>query len=797
MNERVSRLKQRLSRDSYPICTEKYLICVEHFRMSEGQPEILRRAEATAKYLDRRTIFIVDDELIVGNVASREMGLEADPDGPTWTPAEMAHLRSEGFEISEEDEAALRSTDDYWASGSRTLWQRMGRYFDDDRLWPFIQSGVLFPPWENKTEGRGTGSAGGGWGLGFGQSLIVIDFAKALYQGLGALVKEAESALAKLHYDSPDAADRADFLRAVIIVNNAVIRHSHRFAALAEQMARKETRSERKAELLKIAETCWRVPEYPARDFREAIQAFWFVWAMIANGTAAGGRFDQLLWPFYERDLASGAIDEDQALELLECLRIKVMEINRISGGKSQREKWAGLARWNNWVIGGVTPEGEDATNPLSYLVLRAARDCPTPHPTITLRVHEGTPDDLMLEALKLVRTGIGMPAFVSDKSYIDFLTDNGVDVELARDYSLAGCLDAMIPGRSRNHAFGMFIVPMVLNITLNNGRDQAGRRIGLETGSLEDFQSFEDLMDAFKRQLAHFMELAAEEHNILLRAQAETCPDAFHSGLMCDAIEVGHDALDRVMPFENGSVLNPVGMITVADSLAALKKVVFDDRSATAAQMRNALAKDWADSEELRRICQDAPKYGNGDPYVDSIAADLYSFWAETAQGFRSIFGATVKPAGVSITAYGPAGAATGATPDGRHSGDNLADGTMSAGQGRDRRGPTAMIRSAMAIDQRPYQSTLLNLKFHPSAMATESDLNKLGDLIRTYFEHGGKQIQFNVVSREMLIEAQRHPEDYRDLIVRVAGYSAYFVQLNERVQADIIARTEHSSVA
>ena len=519
---------------------------------------------------------------------------------------------------------------------------------------------------------------------------------------------------------------------------------------------------------------------------------------MIANGTAAGGRFDQLLWPFLEADLKTGAIDEASALELLQCLRIKVMQVDRISGGKSQREKWAGLARWNNWVIGGVDAAGRDATNPLTHLVLEAARDCPTPHHTITLRIHDGTPDGLMRHALEVVKAGLGMPAFVSDCSYIGFLTDSGVPLEEARGYALAGCLDAMIPGRSRNHAFGMFIVPLVLSIALNGGRDpRTGVQLGPPTGRLEDFGSFDDLMRAFRAQLAHFMGLAAEEHNILLRAQAETVPDAFHSALMDGAIEAGRDALERVMPFENGSVLNPVGMISAADSLAALKAVVFDRRVASPAELAAALRADWEGHGVLRAICLAAPKYGNGDPYVDSIAAGLYRFWAETALGFRSIFGATVKPAGVSITAYGPAGAVTPATPDGRHAGENLSDGTMSAVQGRDLHGPTAMIRSALAIDQRPYQSTLLNLKFHPSALRSTSDLDKLAQLIRVYFENGGKQVQFNVVSRELLLEAQRDPDSHRDLVVRVAGYSAYFVQLNPRVQADIIARTEHSSIA
>ncbi len=799
MNPRIQRLKKRLDLDRYPMCVEKARLIMESYKQSEGESTIIRRAKATAHYLNNKSIFIEDDELIIGNVASKPMGLEAGSLGPTWPKEDMERLRKAGLDISLEDEALLRSMDDYWKGKGRTLDERQGRFYDDERLWPFIQSGILCPPWKKRDEGRGSGAAGVGWGLGLGLALIVVDYAMVLNDGLNKIIRDAQEEARNLRYMNADAIKKADFLKSVIISLSAVIRIAGRFSTLASNMAIKEKDPGRKKELERIAETCHHVPGNPARTLHEAMQSFWFIWIMIASGTTPGGRFDQFMYPFYKKDKEEGLITDDDVLELLECLRIKIMQYNFIGGGELQREKWSGMARWHNWVIGGVTPEGDDATNELSYLILEAAKDCQTPHHTITVRVHEGTPEPLMLKALEVVETGMGMPAFIGDKSYIGYLVRQGVPIEDARDYALAGCLDVNIPGKSRIHAFGMFIAPRVFEITMNNGFDSRLKiQLGPKTGEFESFEKFEDFMNAFKEQLRYFMGLAAEEHNILLMAQTELFPDAVHSALMVDAIKVGRDALDRVLPFENGSALNLVGMINVADSMAAVKKLVFDEMKVTKKDLKAALDADWKGNgyEKIREMCLKAPKYGNGNEYVDSVAKELYKFWADTAITFPTAWGGTTKPTGISITAHVPGGALTGATPDGRFAGETLCDGTISPAQGKDLNGPTAVIRSAMTIDQIPFQATLLNMKFHPSALKTDEDMRKLSMLIRTYFSQGGKHVQFNVVNKDMLIESQKHPEKHRDLIVRVAGYSAYFVTLGKPVQDEIICRTEHGAV-
>ena len=777
----------------YPLCVEKAHLILESFKETEGQPQILRRAKALRNFLDRRTIFIEDGELIVGNPASKPMGLEAGSLGPTWPPEELAELRAAQFDISDDDAERLRQLDAYWKGQGRTLAEQLAVWYDDQRLWPFIQSGILFPPWKTKNEGRGHGSAEGAWGLGLGLTLIVVDIERALSVGLEAISAEARTALAGLRPDDPEFTARTAFLESIVIVNDAMVGIANRFADLAAAKASAETDTVRRAELLQIAQMCRHVPGKPARNFREALQSFWFLWLMIASGTASGGRFDQIFHPYYRRDRDAGTLTDREAVELLAALRIKVMQVNFLSGGKAQRAKWAGFAKWNNWVIGGVSSDGRDASNELSYLLLDAARICPTPHYTLTLRVHAGTPESLMVRALEVVKLGLGMPAFVGDKSYIDYLTREGATLADARNYALGGCLDAMIPGKSRTSAIGMFIVPRVLEIALNGGIDpRSGVRLGPETATLGSVTTFAQLLDSFKIQLRHFMELANEEHDILLNVQRDLFPDVSHSMLMADAIPLGRDVLHRQLPFENGSVLNPVGMINVADALAALKKLLFDEASVSPATMQAALAANWDGYEPLRRMCLDAPKYGNGDSYVDAIAAELYEFWARTASSFVSSWGGRVKSSGISITAYGPGGAITGATPDGRHAGETLADGVVSAAQGKDVAGPTALLRSAISVDQTAFQSMLFNLKFHSSALKSHTDLRKVAMLIRTYFAAGGKHVQFNVVDRATLLDAQRNPDHHRNLVVRVAGYSAYFVELTREIQDDVIQRTE-----
>ncbi len=793
--ERIKRMQEALKVDSFPFCAEKPKLVIESWRQNEGLPSILRRAKATAHYLDNRTIYIDDDELICGNCASKPMGLEASCWGPFWDDEDLDSILESGtYTISDEDRATLRSLDSFWEGQSRQMYEWQGRFYDDFHLWPFIRSGVLCPPWTSKVKGRGSGGAGFGWGLGIGLSFFVPDFKKIIDEGIKARVDEAKEELKKLRYVDNDSFDKADYLKACIIALEAMQRMYHRYGDACTAKAEETTDETRKKELLRMADTCHNLAENGARDFRDAIQAFWFYWMMITHGTVPGGRFDQYMYPYYKKDIESGALTDDDVLELIECLRIKIMQFNFVSGNAKQRDKWAGMARWHNFIIGGCDKDGKDASNELSYLVIKAAYEVRTPQFTITLRVTEDTPKDLMHEALKLVRTGLGMPAFVSDKSYIKGLVDQGVPIEDARDYALAGCLDLNLPGKSRINALGMFIVPKVLDITMHNGiMRETGEQLGPVTGEMKDFKSYEEFEKAFKDQLYYFMSMYNEEHNILCRVTREINNDVVHSAFAYDGIKCGKDISNRKMPYENASLLNPVGIISAVNSLAAVKYVVFEKHLTTMEELYKAIEADWVGYEELHKICQDAPKFGNNIDLVDDIAADIFKFWVDSANTFTTIYGEHPRPTGISITAHAPGGACTCATPDGRSCGQTLPDGVVSPAQGTDVNGPTASLASAMKVNQDPFNAMLLNMKIHPTALKTDEDLEKLGSLIRTYMLNGGKHIQFNVVDNETLKKAQEKPKEYRDLVVRVAGYSTYFTLLTPAVQNELIARTEN----
>jgi pyruvate formate-lyase/glycerol dehydratase family glycyl radical enzyme len=797
MTERVRRLRESLRVSQFPICVEKAQIVRDSYVRNDGWPQIIRRARATADYMDQKTIFIEPDELIVGNVASRPMGMEMGSLGPGWPDDDLDDLVAGGqLSITDEDRKVLRSLDDYFLNRGRTQDEHQGSYYDDERLWPFIQAGFLCPPWTRRDQGRGQGAAGVGWGLGLAPtSLNCPDYAKIIHGGFKPVIEEAAERLKNLRYFDDESVYKADFYKACLIALPAMVRLANRYADLAEQMAQTEQNETRKQELLQIASICRRVPEHPARTFREGMQSFYFYWLAVASGTTPGGRFDQYMYPLYKADLAAGRITPDEALELLECLRIKIMQMNFVGGGKQQREKWAGMARWHNFIIGGCDSDGNDATNDLTYLMLDAAREGQTPHHTLTLRVNKNTPPELMKKAIEVVKTGIGMPAFISEDLYIKFLTDYGIDIREAREFAIAGCMDIMLPGRSRNQAFGMMLVPMILELALFNGiNPRTGTRQGPATGEFASFKTYEDFYRAFQIQLNHIVGQVVEEHNILLVTQRELFPDVLHSAFFEGGLETGRDALSRTLKFENGHAVNMVGMVDTIDSLSAIKQLVFEEKRIPAQTLLDALTSDWDGYDGVRRLCLDAPKFGNDLADVDSLGAAFWKDLSKVVRQYRSAYGGTVLPTAISITSHAPGGALTGATPNGRRRGETFADGSISPHQGCDRHGPLAVLHSGMKIPQDQYMATLFNMKFHPSALQTEEEMAKLASMIRVYLTNGGKQIQFNIVGRDTLLAAKKEPKKYADLIVRVAGYSAYFVTLTERVQDELILRTELS---
>lgn len=801
MTDRVKRMKESLRISKYPLCVELFRLANESLEKTGGEPMLLRRSKLHANILDNITIFIEPEDLLCGSGASKPFGLEMQYEYGVWTKDEVESLKSEIYTITPEDEEELYRLNEQFAgnTANSNLVETMGKSLgQNERLWPFMKSGTILPPWKDKTGGSGGGFAMSGYGLGPGFSLVAVDYAKILNEGAKSIINEAKECLANLRYESPDIIEKRDFWEGVVIVFEAWVRFANRYADLAEKMAAEEKDEKRAAELKEMARICRKVPYEPADTFREALQSFWFTFLMCCpSPTTSAGRFDQYMYPFYKKDIEAGIITDDEVLELLEIMRCKCMKINRVSG-KANRAKNAGMAKWYNWTIGGVKADGSDATNELSYLLLEAAQDTHLPHHTVTVRVHKNTPMKLMVKALECVRSGIGMPAFVGDESYINFFAkqnpNNCLPIEDARDWCCTGCVDGNVQAQTRTQVACFFIIPQAMDIALHNGYCRYTKEmVGKEVGDVTKMESFDEIRDAVFDEIRHLMRMANERINVEMIAERDLFPDVFRSSLMKDGVKVGKDMFNRRFQFENGAVLGAVGAVNAGNGLYAIKKLIFDEKKYTMAQLMEALDADWEGCDEMRVDFASQPKYGNNIPEVDAFVADMYKLHADTCLSLPCVYGDSLKPNAISISAHQPGGAVTGATPDGRKGGEILADASLSPAHGTDTHGPIAVFQSAMKVDQDPYQGTLMNMKFHPSALKTESDLEKLGSMIQTYLTHGGKHVQFNVVNKEEMVDAKAHPEEHPELIVRVAGYSAYFTRLTPGIQDEVINRMDH----
>jgi pyruvate formate-lyase/glycerol dehydratase family glycyl radical enzyme len=673
---------------------------------------------------------------------------------------------------------------------------RMGDiFYDNERLINMLKAGLILPEWKDKKKERGVGGGYAQSGLGLGPSLalLCVEYDKFIKLGADELIRQAETERGKIRFTYQESVDKYRYYTAVAISFRAINTLGERYANLAAEKTAKEQNPGRRAELEEIEKVCRWVPAKPARTFREALQAYWFLVLMLSPSTTLpGGRFDQYMYPYYKKDLEEGRITREEAIELICLLRLKDMELNRTSGS-NLRKKNAGMAKWHNYTIGGTDPiTGEDSTNDLTYMLIDAAMITKTPHFTLTLRVHEKTPEALMKKALESVRMGLGMPAFVSEKSYMATFTLRGVPVAYARDFVMTGCLDGNLPGKSRTVPVAMVTFPLIFDIFRHNGVDvKTGLHCGIETGDFTSYRTYDELFAAFRQQAEYLLSLVAEKNNVEMFVTQELLGDPLRSALMFEGIESGTELHKRVLPFENNSVFNPIGMINLGDSLAAINKLVFDEKKYTLKQLNDALEADWTGYEEMRKDFLSAPKYGNDDDYVDKIVADCYRMLCEIADTMTNLLGKPQISTGISITSHQPGGALTGATPDGRKAHEILADGTTSPMHGCDTHGPTAVFKSAMKINQDPLQATLMNMKFHPSALKTDADLAKLGSMIKVYLTNGGKQVQFNVVDQQTLRNAKEKPDQYRDLIIRVAGYSTYFALLSNTMQDEVINRT------
>jgi pyruvate formate-lyase/glycerol dehydratase family glycyl radical enzyme len=772
-------------RRTAPVSMERAILLTASWEETEGLPTPIRRARAFEKIVTGIPVYIDDEQLLCGDYGSWPMA-------PEWRVEVTAEWVLERFEtekgalkIPDETITVMKEIAEYWRD--KTAESIFFRYIgkeEEERLRSLDYNGVFI---RFVIEAL--------WGQGW----TVLDFPKAIGKGFLGILAEVDEEIKATPMVDGTSRDKRFFLEALTIVIKAGIKYAERYAALARELA-KTAGGERKAELEKIAEVCEWVPANPARTFWEALQTLWFcnifVYLDCKESGVSPGRVDQYLYPYYKKDIEEGRITREEAVQLLELLRCKYSSFRTLEEATISH-RGAGEANWFNCMLGGQTPDGKDATNEMSYLWIEAAMRVRSPHPTLSVRVHENMNEDFALRAAELCALGMGYPAWFGDRSYIPFLISQGVKPEEAMDYAIAGCTISCVPGKMGPATPFFGNIPKVFELALNNGVDPVtNKRLGPETGNFEDFNTYDELYEAYRKQMRHFLREAATDSVKASIFQPSVLPQLVPSLLNDDCIKRGLPHNGGGSRYQQGMwYLLPSGPIDVADSLAAIKKCVYEDGTVSKKTLMASLAANF-EGEEYQKIRQTllaSPKYGNDDDYVDLIARDVYGMLDEELAQIEGGCGTKYVDAPHSVSTHGAMGRRVGALPSGRLAWISLADGNMSPAQGMDRKGPTAVIKSAGKINQLPMQGSLLNQKFHPSSLKTKEDLKKFLALIKTYLiDLGGKHIQFNIVDRETLLDAQAHPERYLNLVVRVAGYSALWVELDSVVQDEIIARSE-----
>jgi formate C-acetyltransferase len=775
------------------LCADRSVLVTESYKETEALPAVLRQAMAFDKVLSAMPLWIQAGELIVGNIASRPRGIFLFPEyDATWLEEEFDTISTRSgdpWQLGEEDKARLKSDTGYWP----------GRNFAAiaDALTPDVIKQGEQHAYVNVDMGKQ-----GGIGH------LAPDIEGVITRGLNAYIQQAEDHLNRLDLTKAEDYAKLHFLQAVIIADKAVIRWARRFAELARAQAQVEQDPGRRAELQEIAEVCEWVPARPARTFREALQVAAFIMDSVqieSNGVSIGtGRLDQYCFPYYENDIAAGVMTRAQAVELLECLWLKLAESNRVSPAMMTMNHY-GYPFWVQVPIAGQTADGYDATNDLSYLILEVTTNVQLAEPTVSARIHNRTPDKFLMKCGEAIRShGGGLPALFNDEVIIPSQLANvpGITKEDAYDYSVIGCSEVAFAGRgTEGFAYQGLSGGRLLETLLAGTDPVTGEKLPLDIGGMLEWKTAQDMMKAFREQARRFTRFMFMQVLPLTEAHTKHRPCPYLSSVTRDCINRGQSYYDGGALYGNGVVnVCYIGIATVGNSIAAIKKLVFDDRRITMAQLKHALETNFEDGTttptgpEIHRFCRAVPKYGNDDPYVDNLTKDCLNLLVKELRPYKTRAGghyhATISPVSTHII-YGML---CGATPDGRKAGTPLSDGCSPA-QGTDVNGPTATVKSVANLEHiNLAQGTIFNMKFHPAALATKSGLLKWASLVRTYFDLGGWEIQFNVVDADTLRAAQNHPEQYRDLVVRVVGYSAFFVDLDKSVQDDIIARTEHA---
>jgi formate C-acetyltransferase len=783
ISSRAGLLKDRLLSITPEICYERAELITESYKETEGMPVILRRAKALEKILAKMVIRIQPDELIVGNHTPKPRSSPIFPEFSfAWIEAEfdrLAQRAGDVFLISDECKEKLSAVFKYWQGKTTQEY-----------------AANLMPADAKAAQANGVFTVGNYFFLGVGH--ICVDYGMVLQKGYLGI--KADVLKEKLTLDLTNPADlkKSQFLQAVEIACDAAISFAARFAAEAEKQAQAETNDQRKQELLAIAANCRKVPANPAQTFYESLQSFWFVQLIIqleSNGhSISPGRFDIYMYPYYKKDIMSGKLTPEQAMELIECLWVKFNEINKVRDEASTKA-FGGYPMFQNLIVGGQTADGRDSTNELSYLCLEATENVRLPQPSLSIRFHQGTPQKFLIKSSAVAALGLGMPAMYNDHVIIPSLAARGVSLEDARDYCVIGCVEPQKGGKTEGwHDAAFFSLAKCLELALNDGIDPVtGVQLGLKTGTLATMATFDKVMDAYRNQIEYFVKLLVISNNCCDIAHGSICPLPLLSSMVQDCVAKGK-SLQEGGAHYNFTGPQGVGVANVGDALVALKKLVYGEKIVSRATLADALNKNWAGYETERQIMlNQAPKFGNDDDAADELARLAARIYCEEVEKYTNPRGGQFQAGLYPVSANVPLGAVVGALPDGRLAGTPLADG-VSPVSGRDIKGPTAAAKSVAKLDHEiASNGTLFNQKFLPNALKGETGLGNLAALIRSYFSLGGLHVQFNVISKETLEDAQRNPEQYRSLVVRVAGYSAFFTSLDRSLQEDIIARTEH----
>ncbi len=825
---RIQKLVDALYEHMPVIESARAKLITESYKETEGEPIITRRAKAFAHILHNIPIIIRDNELIVGSSTIAPRGCQTFPEfSYEWLEAELdtvATRTADPFEIAEETKAELKEADKYWKG--KTTSELATSYMAPEAIKAIEHN--IFTPGNYFYNGVGH---------------VTVKYWEVLEIGFEGIMEKAQKELDGCSVGDGNYARKSHFLEAVILSCKAVIDYAGRYAKLAQEMAAQTSDPVRKQELFVIAENCSRVPAKGAQNFYEACQSFWFVQQLLqmesSGHSISPGRFDQYMYPYYKKDMEAGTITREFAQELMDCIWVKLNDLNKCRDAASA-EGFAGYSLFQNLIAGGQNKEGEDVTNDLSVMCIQASMHVHLPAPSLSVRVWNGSPHEFLIKAAELTRTGIGLPAYYNDEVIIPALQNRGLSLEDAREYNIIGCVEPQKAGKTEGwHDAAFFNMCRPLELVFSNGMDK-GEMVGIPTGDVTQMKTFDEFFDAYKKQMEYCISLLVNADNAIDVAHAERCPLPFLSCMIDDCLKEGKSVQ------EGGAVYNftgpqGFGIANMADGLFAIRKLVYEDKKVSMKELKEALAWNYdkgldAQSagdmtemimkamqkagrnvdastaegllktfmgmkpgeqktqrfKEIHDMIDEVPKFGNDIPEVDYFAREVAYTYSKPLQKYNNPRGGKFQAGLYPVSANVPLGGQTGATPDGRYAHTPVADG-VSPSAGKDVKGPTAAATSVSRLDHFIVSNgTLFNQKFHPSALSGREGLEKFVALIRGYFDQKGMHIQFNVVDRQTLLDAQEHPEKYKHLVVRVAGYSALFTTLSRSLQDDIIRRTE-----